>query len=99
MSQCSLAAHPPSGLADDALIGATRRLVNSVIETPEYQAYIEAAGVLNQDSQAGELSQLIRSQRHGFAQSAINELQSQLDALPVMENFLTAQQALIYWIT
>jgi cell fate (sporulation/competence/biofilm development) regulator YlbF (YheA/YmcA/DUF963 family) len=94
MSQCSLAAHPPSGLADDRLIEATRHLVDALVDTPEYQAYIDAAHALNQDTQASGLSQLIRVQRYSFTQSALSELQSQLDDQPVMVRFLAAQRAL-----
>jgi cell fate (sporulation/competence/biofilm development) regulator YlbF (YheA/YmcA/DUF963 family) len=94
MSQCSLAAHPPVGLADDRLIEAMRHLVDALVDLPEYQMYLNAAYELNQDPQASQLSQLIREQRHSFTLGTLSELQSQLNELPVMVNFLAAQQAL-----
>jgi cell fate (sporulation/competence/biofilm development) regulator YlbF (YheA/YmcA/DUF963 family) len=84
MTFCALPSRPAAGLADSRIQAASRRLADALEGSNEYQAYLCAAQAVAQDPEVSRLVAAIRERRGGYSQDGAGDLQSRLEALPVM---------------
>lgn len=90
----SLPLRPSDSLVDDRVAGAVRRLTEALIQTPEYQAFVQAARAVSQDAQVTHLTREIRACRASFGCADSGKLQAELQTLPVMAEYARSMQAL-----
>ncbi len=94
MDVCALPMRVKDSRVDDHTAAAARRLAEGLQASAEYQAYLQAARAVNQDSQVDRLVREIRACRASYGCEQKGVLQSELESLPVMAAYERASQDL-----
>lgn len=98
MSGCSDTCQPPVVTADAAVTLAAEKLACLLVDTPEFQTFVQTARAVNLNPQVSELVQAINARRmeyafHADASASVEALHEQLEALPVIQEYRAAENA------
>lgn len=98
MSGCSDTCQPPVVTADATVTLAAEKLACLLVDTPEFQTFVQSARTVNLDQQVSELVQAINARRMEYAFRAddsapVEALHAQLEALPVIQEYRAAESA------